>query len=384
MDQPLLRPDLPPPGHAVRWLLAGVVIAILALVACRWNPQSGFTALLRFGDDFAEHRLPAIAALPVTSVPGQGYDGQFYAQLAVSPDVRQADTQTALDAPAYRAQRILLPLLAHLALKPWWILQTFALLNGAAWLLFAYFWWAEVRELAPDRAPLLWLAGVLSLGALDSVRLALVDLPAALLLLLAVRNARHGAAGRAAGFLALAGLTRETALLAGPVVDHPNFWRRWRLRGLGALPAVAWFVWLRWQLPASGGAGFTGNFSWPGCALTEHLVRCGWELAHGNFDSRFLFGLIGAVGLIYQATRVLLLWSRRPQAPWLRSTVGFAVLFWVLGAFVWNGYWAAARACLPLTLAFNLTLPSGRGFWWRFALGNACALHAVYRFLPEF
>ena len=39
---------------------------------------------------------------------------------------------------------------------------------------------------------------------------------------------------------------------------------------------------------------------------------------------------------------------------------------------------------LPLTLAFNLTLPaSGRGFWWRFALGNACALHAIYRLLPD-
>ena len=140
-----------------------------------------------------------------------------------------------------------------------------------------------------------------------------------------------------------------------------------------------------WQLPNNGGAaGFTGNFGWPGCALAEHLVRCSWELAHGNFDSRFLFGLIGAAGLAYQATRLLLLWRRTPQEPWLRGSIWFALLFWVLGAYVWHGYWAVARTCLPLTLAFNLTLPSGRGFWWRFALGNACALHAIYRFLPEF
>ena len=385
MAQPDNHSALPPPGRGMRWLFGVVVVLVLALVAARWTPQSGFTALLRFGDDFAEQRLPAVAALPVASVPGQGYDGQFYAQLAVDPDVRRPEVQRALDAPAYRAQRILLPLVAHLALRPWWILQTFALLNVAAWLLFARFWWAEVRDLAPQRAPWLWLAGVLSLGALDSVRLSLVDLPATLLLLLAVRHARRGTTGHASVFLALAGLTRETALFAFPALHHPDFWRRWLLRGLAALPAVTWFAWLRWQLPNNGGAaGFTGNFGWAGCALAEHLVRCSWELAHGNFDSRFLFGLIGAAGLAYQATRLLLLWRRTPQEPWLRGSIWFALLFWVLGAYVWHGYWAVARTCLPLTLAFNLTLPAGRGFWWRFALGNACALHAIYRFLPEF
>lgn len=383
MAQPPSTSLSPSPNRALRWLRWGVMATVLALVASRWEPQNGFTSLLRFGDDYAARRLPAVATLPLASVPGHGYDGQFYAQLAVSPDIRQAEIQSALDAPVYRAQRILLPLLAHLALKPWWILQTFALLNVVAWLLFARFWWAEVHELAPQRAPLLWLAGVLSLGALDSVRLALVDLPAALFILLAVRSARYSTGGRTAGFLALAGLTRETALLAGPAVDHPQFWRRWLLRGLCVLPAVAWFVWLRCQLLQNGDAGFTGNFAWPGCALAEHLVRCGWELAHGNFDSRFLFGLIGAAGLTYQTTRVILLWWRTPHKPWLRSTIAFALLFWVLGDFVWQGYWAVARTCLPLTLAFNLTLPTGQGFRWRFCLGNASALHAIYRFLPE-
>ncbi|MBK8476241.1 MAG: hypothetical protein IPL39_07960 [Opitutaceae bacterium] len=387
MALPAARPSLPPTSPTVRWLFGVVVVFVLAMVAFRWDSQSGFTSLLRFGDDFAPRRLPTVAALPVASVSGPGYDGQFYAQLAVDPAVRQPEVQAALDAPAYRAQRILLPLLAHLAIRPWWILQTFALLNVVAWLIFARFWWAEVRELALTRAPLLWLAGVLSLGALDSVRLSLVDLPATLFILLAVRSARHMSAGGGGGahasiLLALAGLTRETALLAFPAADHPGALRRWLLRGLAALPALVWFVWLRWQLP--NGGGFTGNFGWPGCALAEHLVRCGWELAHGSSDSRFLFGLLGAVGLAFQAARLLLLWLRAPHQPWLRSTIGFALLFWVLGGFVWNGYWAVARTCLPLTLAFNLTLPAGRGFWWRFALGNACALHAVYRLLPEY
>ncbi len=360
-----------------------MVVAVLALVACRWDTRTGFTELVRFGDAQAEHRLPAVAALPIASTPGQGYDGQFYAQLAVDPRIVAPEVQQALDLPAYRAQRILLPLLAHLAVKPWWILQTFALLNVAAWLLFAHFWWKETTELAPDRAPWLWLAGVLSLGALDSVRFALVDLPAALLLLLAVRSTRRNAAGRASLWLAGGGLARETALLAAPAIDHSSSWKRWLLRALCVLPTLGWMFWLRLHLP--GGGGFAGNFAWPACALAEHLVRCGWELTHGNFDSRYAWGLIGAFGFAFQSVHVLLHTRREWTNPWLRAGIGFALLFWVLGGFVWGGYWAVARTCLPLTLAFNLTLPAGRrAFWWRFALGNACLLHGIYRMIPAF
>ena len=379
----------PPPASApvsaprALWLRLAVVVAVLALVACRWDEHTGFTALLRFGDVFAARRLPEVAQLSVAAVPGPGYDGQFYAQLAVDPNVLRPEVQAALDLPAYRAQRILLPLLAHLAVHPWWILQTFALLNVAAWLAFGHLWWREAVALAPTRAPWLWLAGVLSLGALDSVRCALVDLPAALALLLAVRAGRRGQSGRAAAWLAAAGLIRETALLAAPMLTHPSRWRLWALRALCVLPAAAWFVWLRCNLPAGAG-GFAGNFARPGQALAAHLARCGWELGHGNLDSRYLWGLIGAVGFAYQSLHVIFLWRRDRANPWLRATLAFAVGFWFLGDFVWHGYWAVARTCLPLTLAFNLTLSAGRGFWWRFALGNACLCHAVYRLLPAF
>ena len=376
-------PPSPPRPSACGWLRLGVVAAVLALVACRWDGHTGFTALIRFGDAFAERRLPAVAALPHESVPGLGYDGQFYAQLAVDPHVLRSEVRGALDLPAYRAQRLLLPLLAHAAGRPWWILQTYALLNVFAWLLLARFWWAEVSALAPGRAGWLWLAGVLSLGALDSVRLALVDLPATLLLLLGVRAARAGAATGAAAFVALAGLTRETALFGALAVAGATCWKRWALRAVCALPAAAWFLWLRTNLPADAG-GFAGNFAWPGAALAEHLVRCSWALAHGNFDSRYLWGLAGALGFAYQSLHLLFAARHRWAEPWVRAGVPFAILFWVLGDAVWAGYWAVARACLPLTFAFNFTLPAGRGFWWRFALGNACLLHAIYRFLPPF
>lgn len=372
-----------PPSAAkpsARWLRLVVVLGVLVLMALHWDNRTGLTALIRFGDEFADRRLPSVASLPVASVPGAGYDGQFYAQLAVDPDVRRPEVQAALDAPAYRAQRILLPLLAHLAVKPWWILHACVLLSLGAWLLFARLWWREAVDRLPDRATWIWIAGVLSLGALDSLRLSLVDLPATLLLLLAIRRVRADAA---TGWLAAAGLTRETTLLALPGLVDSRDWRQWLRAALAAGPALAWFVWLHCKLPSSGG-GFVGNFDWPGFALSSHLLACGRELIHGNLDSRYVWGVVGGLGFAYQSIRLLGLARNRWSEPWVRAGSAFAVLLWVLGPYVWHGYWAVARTCLPLTLVFNLTLPSGRGFWWRFLLGNACLLHAVYRFLPPF
>jgi hypothetical protein len=372
----------------LRWLRFGIVAFVLAMVAWRWDAQTGFTALIRFGDDFAATRLPTVRALPVASFPGAGYDGQFYAQLAVDPNFTAPEVQAALDNPAYRARRIGLSRLAH-ALgcgSPWWTLQVYALLNTVAWLLFAWLCW---REIGGDdlRATLRWCAIVLGLGALDSVRLSLTDLPTALLVLLAVRFASRARSWAAAGCLLLAGFARETAILA-----LPGLWRgnlrtpadriRFLLTATAcALPLAAWAIWLQLTLPGAGGGA--GNFLLPGQGLVLHIAECLAAFASGNFDSRYVWGLIGAVALGLQSVTLLLRW--RDTSPWVRLALPFALLYWCLGPAVWHSYWTAARALLPLTLAFNLTLPaSGRGFWWRFALGNACALHAVYRLLPDF
>ena len=381
------RPQYPRSGNAVRWIRWAVVGFVLVMVACRWAPHTGFTKLIRFGDTFAGSRLPAIRALPLASVPGAGYDGQFYAQLAVSPDVRQAEVQTALDNPAYRARRIGLSLLAQLlgCGSPWLTLQIFALLNTAAWLIFAWLSWREIGDSTPQ-ATLRWCAVVLGLGALDSLRLSLTDLPATLLVLLAARQASQKRPSGAVGWLMAASLFRETSILAFPLLwqgDRRAFasWLRFATTAAAcAVPLVVWALWLHFSLP--GNPGGAGNLLLPGQGLLHHLCECGRELAAGNFDSRYCWGLIGAVALGLQSISVLL--RRRESNPWVRLALPFALLYWFLGPSVWHSYWTAARALLPLTLAFNLTLPFGRGYWWRFALGNACALHAIYRLLPDF
>jgi len=372
---------------ALRWVRFGVVAFVLAMVAWRWDAQTGFTALIRFGDDFAATRLPAIRALPLKSFPGAGYDGQFYAQLAVDPHFTTPEVQAAVDNPAYRVRRFGLSLLAHVlgGGSPWLTLQVYALLNTALWLLFAWLCW---REIGADnlRGTLRWCAIVLGLGALDSVRLSLSDLPAALLILLAVRAARHARSAMAAGWLLLAGFFRETAILAlpglwrGDVRSAPDRIRFLLSAAVCALPLVAWVLWLQTALPGAGGG--VGNFLLPGQGNVRHIAECLAAFASGNFDSRYVWGLIGALALGLQSVSLLLRW--RDPNPWVRLALPFALLYWCLGPAVWHSYWTAARALLPLTLAFNLTLPaSGRGFWWRFALGNACTLHAIYRLLPD-
>jgi hypothetical protein len=359
-------------------------LALLTLVALKFDPAAGFTPLLRFGDPWASKRLPATQQLPIAVVPNSvGYDGQFYAQLAVSPALRDAALDAALDAPAYRARRILAPATAHfLGLgRPWFVLNAYALLNVACWFVFALLLAREIPLSTPDGVAR-WLACVFSLGVLDSVRQSLVDLPALLLLLLSVRAFRaekHPATGLAA---ALGHLTKETNLLASAalLLARPRFdWRRVTLFAVTALPLGSWSLYVAARFPGSSLSTGTGNFTWPFVGALGQLATSTREILSGNFDSRHTFALLGIAGLALQAATLLR--HRTPADPWWRIGVAYAALLAFLGPWVWSGYWAACRAALPLTLAFNLLLRPGPAFWPLWIFGNLTALHGVWRFL---
>ncbi|MBX3739021.1 MAG: hypothetical protein KF715_20175 [Candidatus Didemnitutus sp.] len=368
------------PRSAVFWL---TLLAFVLLVAAKYDRAKGFTTLLRFGEPWATHRLPAAQSLPIAVTPtSTGYDGQFYAQIALSPALRDPALETALDAPAYRARRILGPFLAHCAGlgRPWLVLNAFAILNVACWLGFAWLLWREITDSSPIGTAR-WLACVLSLGILDSVRQSLVDLPALLFLLLAVRQFRSTSPARAALALALGNLTKETNLLASLALlswPRPN---RQRLLALAAcaLPIALWAAYVAHRFPAAPVATGSGNFTWPFVGAVGQLTASLRELSAGNFDSRHSFTVLGFLSLALQA---VVLWRHRePDHPWWRIGAAYSILLLFLGPWVWTGYWAACRAVLPLTIAFNLLLPTGRGFWPLLILGNLTALHGVWRFL---
>ena len=73
--------------------------------------------------------------------------------------------------------------------------------------------------------------------------------------------------------------------------------------------------------------------------------------------------------------------GRAINHPWWRIGAAYSILLLFLSYWVWSGYWAACRAVLPMTIAFNLLLPPNRFFWPLWILGNLTLLHGVWRFL---
>src|ERR1700712_446482 len=166
------------------------VLAFIVLVGAKFDRQTGFTALIRFGETWENKRLSSLQGLPIaTAAKSNGYDGQFYAQIALDPLLRNPELVRVIDAPAYRARRILTPAIAALAGggNPWWTLQAFALLNVASWIALA--WVLRTWITGNDWESFArWTGCMFGMGVLDSVRQSLVDLPALLLLALAIRS----------------------------------------------------------------------------------------------------------------------------------------------------------------------------------------------------
>jgi hypothetical protein len=372
-----------------RWatpLIAALFVT--TMIGIRWHRDSGFTSLLAFGGPKWEQRLPVLRPLPIAKDSGGGYDGQFGAQLAVTPDPRSSELQDALDNPAYRSRRILLAWTAHILGRgqPWRVLQVYALQNTLIWLCLAMFLWNELLVAPGRRATAIWFSCMFTLGALDSTRQSLTDLLPVFLLTMAVSATKRANNWLAVGALALAGLARETAVLGGAVLlpfgaRQARSWYRPLARlAIVVCPIFLWMGWLVYAIPGSNLLG-RGNFDWPGFAFTRHCLICISHLARGDTDSRYLFGLLGAVGL---ATQSLYILSRRKyDEPWWRAAVGYSLLLWVLGDEVWKGYWAAARVMLPLTFGFSLLIINERRFWTKMALANlALVTHGIWRMFP--
>lgn len=371
-----------------RWAYVGSILIFLVLVGRHYEPGgAGFTALIEFGEKWEDRRTSRMEGLTYAVKPDSfGYDGQFYAMVALDPTMRTDDFGEAIDGPGYRGRRILLPTLAWIlgVGNPSWILQVYALLNVLFWLVLArlIFQFMDPGE-SPRTRFLRWFGILFSLGVLDSVGLALTDLPMlvlALTAILAFRGNRHLAGG---SILGLAVLTRETAILgaiAQPGLFPPEKRGWFRAAGIGLLallPLVAWIAWLThlW----GGNPGTRGNFSLP----FVELVRTGWmaleAVLAGNLDDRYSLGLLGTLALVFQF--IWLVAHPDPKSDIWRIGMVYGILMVCLGFEPWKGYWAVSRIVLPLTVAFNLLLVDNRRFLPFWLLGNAAVAHGLIRLL---
>lgn len=362
-------------------------VVFTTLVLAKFSPHTGFTSLIRFGEQWQDHRHSSLRDLPIaTCQNSNGYDGQFYAQLALDPLLRSPELEKIIDTPAYRARRILIPVTAAIFGfgNPWWTLQVYALLNVICWFALGL---VLHRQLDPGdrRALARWFGCMFSMGVLESVRQSLVDLPALLLIALAANAYTPAGSRRSTPWLVLACLAKETSFL-GALALHIDMSLRpfpWRRAGVSllitVLPLALWALFVHHHFANAPGSEGFGNISWPffgGFTQAKFWLR---EVALGNLNGRYSFGLIALIGLLTQSW---VLWRQpQPGSPWWRIGMAYSLLLLFLSSWVWSGYWAVCRAVLPLTIAFNLLLPAGRWFWPLWIVGNLTLLHGVWRSL---
>ncbi len=382
-------------GRGKRWSVgaaqAGCAAIFVWAVAQFYQPGTGFTSLISIGDATAVREVAALRGVPHYVYPDSaGYDGAYYVQLALDPTLRNpelAKEPPPIDNLQYRARRILFCWIAWaLGLgQPAWIVQAFALLNVASWLALA---WVLLRWFPATSWDdfFRWFAVMFSHGVAMSVRDSLVDGPALLLVAVAMAARERGAANGGAALLGLAGLGRETSLLAlagfAPAEGRPRgAWRNFaRAAMLAAVPLLAWMAYVRWRIGPADDPGL-GNFTLPFAGLAGK-----WGAALAGVtprdDGALRWATLAAtVALTVQFLFFALRW--RPGEAWWRVGAVFAVMMAFLATPVWEGFpGAATRVLLPMTLAFNVLVPRGRAWLPVLLAGNLTVLATLPEFNP--
>ncbi len=346
------------------------VVAIFIWIFCQFYlPGKGFTYLINFGSRNEQASLSKLQKLEhYVDRHSDGYDAQYYAQIALDPSLRNTQLRRAVDDLPYRARRILLPAtawvlgLGHSA----WILQAYALQNALCWFLLA---WLSLRWFPPTSWShfIRWAGVMFSLGLCASVRNALLDGPSLLLIALGVLLVEKNRPWLAAIIFALSGLGKETNLLGSSALlpAKPLGWKGWGaviLRGsLTAAPLLLWVAYLYVHFGpvlAVGARNFTLPFSAYGHKWQETIA------ALPRTTLKYLHPLANLSMLIAVAVQFIYLVLRPQwQQAWWRVGATFVVLFMFLGEAVWEGEpSAASRVLLPMQFAFNVLVPSGR--WW--------------------
>jgi hypothetical protein len=361
--------------------LAGVLLILFVASVTRfYHPGKGFTALIAFpaGHDY---EVPALRGLPHYDYQEISYDGQFYAQLALEPLLRDPAIDRAMDMAPYRARRILFSWTAYaLGLgRPAWILEAYALQNVACWLLLAALL-TRWMPLTSGRGLVLWAACLFAHGTLWSVRFALLDVPSLVLITLAVIAVEKGRPLLSAAVLGISGLGRETNLLAlasQPVPRDRRAWARLPLAAiLAVFPLLVWADYLRSIYRST-------LFAHTDQLMLGAGLYGGWRRVILHVDTAGIFSLPGLwlcllVSLAVQA--VYLVVRRQYAMPWWRVAVAYALLMLLLDRVLADpNTGAITRVLLPMTVGFNVLLasePRCTRFWPWFAFGNLHVLGA--------
>ncbi|MES2697086.1 MAG: hypothetical protein V4773_26715 [Verrucomicrobiota bacterium] len=381
-------------GHLLKFLsgrarvvfIAGILL-FLWCVSQFYQRDTGFSSLISIGDMLTATKVTALKQSPhYVYESSPGYDGAYYVQLALYPTLDNPELTKAIDNLPYRAKRILFCWAAYvLGLgQPAWVVQAHALLNVLCWLALAFVllrWF----PLTSWENVLRWAAVMFSHGVIMSVRHSLVDGPSLLLVALALRWLEDGKQIAGATTLALAGLGKETSLLASAGIDFawnkPSTWGRPVLTVIAiAVPLALWMGFIKWKFGPAEDPGM-GNFTAPLLGFVEK-ANTAWEDLQG--DPTWTLNWAVAATVVALAVQWLFLALRwRPDDRWWRVGAAFALMMVFLSTPVWEGYpGASTRVLLPMTLAFNVLVPRGLKWLPVLLLGNMTVAASIYEFSP--
>ncbi len=209
---------------------------------------------------------PSLAPQKLAVSTRFGYDGQYYYRLALDPLTdRHVEYGIAIDNPAYRQERILYPILAHiLALGVFaWVPWSMILVNYLAvcWLAFTSVRYAALFSTPPIYGLMIpFFPGVLLALDRDLPDPLAISLMVWALYLLHTRRIAFGAC-----ILALAVLARETVIVLAAALLVNSVWRWWRRQSawiesvLLVIPIVTYVTWQMWLLARWGTLGSTGG-----------------------------------------------------------------------------------------------------------------------------
>jgi hypothetical protein len=345
-------------------ILGAICLIPILFVARQFSPGHGFTRLLEVGRVSLPRALPEFQALNPITFPGKGYDGQFYAQVAIDPLLKSPRLVTALDDAEYRSRRIAMPALSWLlgVGEPARVVTCYTLINFVAWFCLLGL---ILKSVQPQTAQA-WMcvgATMWSSGVFASLQRSLTDLPAATALV-----AAGTLTGRSAGtaLLALSLLTKETyavcvwlpfANLSGKT---DSVWQRITTLAAIILPLLLWLIYVHSRLKTD--AYTTGDVSWPFEGWIYGLL---FLVKHKK-----AYAVIAALSLVVQL--IYLGWRPQYTSFYWCIAVSFALASCLMGDDPFTSDVSFTRDLLPVTVGFNALLikESPRKFCYWFLAGN--------------
>ncbi|MDB4731720.1 hypothetical protein OAF98_00450 [Planctomicrobium sp.] len=336
----------------------------LRIVKEHYSADDKFLGLIYFGDEFEEDSLPEVKEIdPARSSP-HGYDGQFYAQIALRPTLSDPALIEAVDNIGYRAQRIGLPWLAYLlgAGQPNWVLQIYALLNFVFYFLLLGVLWKQIG-FHNYRDCLLAFSLLLTTGTLVCLSRALTDFPATSIGVMAMLVTSRW--WLAAMLLSGAAMIKDSSILSFAAIPLQRDSIKGDLKRLipagviVCLPITLWALSLSLRLPAKNMSD-SGIFGFPLLGIGTKILKEFQSLPAFDFDLplepqiAIWAELICPMTLLVQAAYMIC--KPKLNSQFWRFGIGFAILLFFLGESVWEEHNAYTRVCLPLTFAFNLLI----------------------------